>query len=193
MGNSGSKQDYPTSGGGGIFACCSSSAAEVVDHPQMNLFQTRRIATARSPNESSDEGEGDEIGADIIETAPLEQTSLNGSKTYGSFNLKEQMRLDAAQGDFQQDGNGFVALGMSFAQRKFIGFRCKYEYDAKAVLIYSRRQIFVLTYTMESMGDSNFADLVDHRRGNFLNPENSSQGTSEDSQYEESQQEEFKT
>lgn len=72
MGTSSSKQDYPSSGGsGGIFACCSSSAAEVVDHPQMNMFQTRRIATTRSPNESSDEEQGDDIGADIIENAPL--------------------------------------------------------------------------------------------------------------------------
>lgn len=31
------------------------------------------------------------------------------------------------------------AIGMSFAQRKFLGFRCKYEYDAKAVLLYSER------------------------------------------------------
>ena len=62
----------------------------------MNMFQTRRIATARSPNESSDEEQGDEIGSDIIEYAPLVQTSLNGGMTYGSFNLKEQMRLDAA-------------------------------------------------------------------------------------------------
>ena len=41
---------------------------------------------------------------------------------------------------------------MSFAQRKFMGFRCKYEYDAKVVLIASDKQVVLLTYTLESLG-----------------------------------------
>ena len=44
------------------------------------------------------------------------------------------------------------AFTMSFAQRKFMGFRCKYEYDAKVVLIASDKQVVLLTYTLESLG-----------------------------------------
>ena len=35
-----------------------------------------------------------------------------------------------------------------------MGFRCKYEYDAKAVLIASDKQVVLLTYTLESLGHS---------------------------------------
>ena len=33
-----------------------------------------------------------------------------------------------------------------------MGFRCKYEYDAKVVLIASDKQVVLLTYTLESLG-----------------------------------------
>ena len=58
----------------------------------------------------------------------------------------------------------YRAIGMSFAQRKFLGFRCKYEYDAKAVLVYSDHHILVITYTLESMGESTFAHLLENHR-----------------------------
>ena len=76
-------------------------------------------------------------------------------QTYGTFNLREQMWLETREWD------GVPTIGMSFAQRKFIGFRCKYEYDAKVVMVYSDRQIILLTYTLESMGESTFSHLLD--------------------------------
>ena len=49
---------------------------------------------------------------------------------------------------------------MCFAQRKFMGFRCKYEYDAKAVLVYTDKQICLLSYTLESLGESSVPNLA---------------------------------
>ena len=61
---------------------------------------------------------------------------------------------------------------MSFAQRKFMGFRCKYEYDTKAIGIYTDKQIVVLSYTLESLGESTLDHLVDRVKRNktSLNP-----------------------
>ena len=57
---------------------------------------------------------------------------------------------------------GYRTIGMSFAQRRFLGFRCKYEYDAKAVLVYSEHQLLVVTYTLDSMGESTFPHLQEN-------------------------------
>ena len=46
---------------------------------------------------------------------------------------------------------------MSFSQHKFMGFRCKYEYDAKVVFIASDQQIIVMTYTLEQLGETTFS------------------------------------
>ena len=88
---------------------------------------------------------------EFVESLPLVSENMTPNQkelSYGKFNLKEQMRLDTGE------WHGKNIIGMSFAQRKFIGFRCKFEYDAKAVLLYSENQILVLTYTLESMGES---------------------------------------
>ena len=53
---------------------------------------------------------------------------------------------------------------MSFAQRKFMGFRCKYEYDTKAIAVYTDKQIVVLSYTLESLGESTLDHLVDKKK-----------------------------
>ena len=47
-----------------------------------------------------------------------------------------------------------TARGICFAQRKFMGYRCKYEFDAKAILMYSDKEMCVLTYTLESLGQA---------------------------------------
>ena len=49
------------------------------------------------------------------------------------------------------------AFTMSFSQHKFMGFRCKYEYDAKVVIIASDQQIIVMTYTLEQLGETTFS------------------------------------
>ncbi len=49
---------------------------------------------------------------------------------------------------------------MCFAQRKFMGFRCKYEYDAKAVLLYTDKQICLLSYTLESLGETSVPNFA---------------------------------
>ena len=50
------------------------------------------------------------------------------------------------------------AFTMSFSQHKFMGFRCKYEYDAKVVIIASDKQIIVMTYTLEQLGETTLSD-----------------------------------
>jgi len=41
-----------------------------------------------------------------------------------------------------------------------MGYRCKYEYDVKAVLLFSASQLLVLTYTLESLGESHYASFL---------------------------------
>ena len=79
-------------------------------------------------------------------------------------------------------------IGMSFAQRKFMGFRCKYEYDTKAVAIYTDKQIVVLSYTLESLGESTLDHLVDKnkKQKTSLNPyEQTYKDTSAYQEYEQ--------
>ena len=72
---------------------------------------------------------------EFVEKTPLMSNFQEGKTkeelTKGIFNLKEQMRMDT--GNWKR----FNTIGMSFAQRKFVGYRHKYEYDAKVVLLYS--------------------------------------------------------
>ena len=56
---------------------------------------------------------------------------------------------------------------MSFAQRKFMGFRCKYEYDTKAILLCTDKQLLILTYTLESLGESTVDILIDQKKQRF--------------------------
>ena len=80
---------------------------------------------------------------------------------------------------------------MSFAQRKFMGFRCKYEYDTKAVAIYTDKQIVVLSYTLESLGESTLDHLVDKnkKQKKSLNPyEQTYKDTSAYQEYEQNLQ-----
>jgi len=53
---------------------------------------------------------------------------------------------------------------MSFAQRKFLGYRCKFEYDSKAVLLFSHKQVVLITYTLESLGESTFTHKAENKR-----------------------------
>ncbi len=55
------------------------------------------------------------------------------------------------------------ARGICFAQRKFMGYRCKYEYDAKAILMYSDKELCVITYTLESLGKANLDSFLKHK------------------------------
>ena len=41
-----------------------------------------------------------------------------------------------------------------------MGFRCKYEYDAKAVLLYTDKQLCLLSYTLESLGETSVPNLA---------------------------------
>ena len=41
-----------------------------------------------------------------------------------------------------------------------MGFRCKYEYDVKAVLLSSDKELVIMTYTLESLGESPLDNLV---------------------------------
>ena len=42
-----------------------------------------------------------------------------------------------------------------------MGYRCKYEYDAKAILMYSDKELCILTYTLESLGEANLDSFLD--------------------------------
>lgn len=99
---------------------------------------------------------------ELVEQIPLVQSPREvkpqKTKLKGTFNLKEQMRMDTG------NWKGFNTIGMSFAQRKFLGYRCKYEYDAKVLLLYSPKKIVLVTYTLESMGKSTFAHLLENHR-----------------------------
>ena len=53
-----------------------------------------------------------------------------------------------------------TARGICFAQRKFMGYRCKYEFDAKAILMYSDKEMCVLTYTLESLGQADLNQFL---------------------------------
>ena len=48
-----------------------------------------------------------------------------------------------------------------------MGFRCKYEYDTKAILLCTDKQLLILTYTLESLGESTVDILIDQKKQRF--------------------------
>ena len=65
-----------------------------------------------------------------------------------SFNLKELIRVDT---EFTENALGSTGVTQfSFAQRKFVGFRCKYEYDVKALLIATDKAFCMVTYKLNA-------------------------------------------
>ena len=49
-----------------------------------------------------------------------------------------------------------------------MGFRCKYEYDVKAILLCSDQEVVVMTYTLETIGESPLDNLVNQHQANGL-------------------------
>ena len=117
------------------------------------MYSARSMA--RDSSDSEDEHPF-EINQNFEDSGPLTLVSPrdggSGTGRSGAFNLREQLRLNT--GILCTGNKPGGAFTMSFAQRKFMGFRCKYEYDAKAVLICSDKQIVLLTYTLDSLGES---------------------------------------
>ena len=48
-----------------------------------------------------------------------------------------------------------------------MGFRCKYEYDTKAILLCTEKHLLILTYTLESLGESTVDILIDQKKQRF--------------------------
>lgn len=98
--------------------------------------------------DSDDENPFNCGAAQYQDSAPLRHTYGDNKqpsvscRSSGTFNLKEQLRLNSGLNPASS-----VKI-MSFAQRKYMGFRCKYEYDAKAVLLSTEKQICILSYTL---------------------------------------------
>lgn len=97
---------------------------------------------------------GDTFFKSIVnDSSPLAAAKPSHSLDVSGFDLKEQIRLDTGVRNGDQEGPAGPhdeegVQMMCFAQRKFMGFRCKYEYDAKALLFCTQRQLCVVTYTL---------------------------------------------
>ena len=65
-----------------------------------------------------------------------------------SFNLKELIRIDTDLNDTSLGASGVTHF--AFAQRKYVGFRCKYEYDVKVLLIATEKNFCVVTYKLNA-------------------------------------------
>ena len=65
-----------------------------------------------------------------------------------AFNLKEVLRFDTEvlTNDLGETG----VTHFSFAQRKYVGFRCKYEYDVKCLLIATEKSFCMVTYKLNA-------------------------------------------
>ena len=142
MGNSDSKENRAH---GGIFNCCSGS--NDLNYPDQTTMGRERVImySSRSMHQEDSDDEGrTKVGTQFKDTVPLSQTrsTIGPTHSSGTFNLKEQLRLNTG---IRPSPN--IRM-MSFAQRKYMGFRCKYEYDAKALLLSSDKQICLLTYTL---------------------------------------------
>ena len=134
--------------GGGLLGCCSTSGAEAsyddYPHGQQQKMQPRRIIySTREMEEGCSGGQSygnrnllQAAGAQYQDSVPLQHTYRDSfqksPRNAGTFSLKEQMRVHSGL------VTGILSSwvkSMSFSQRKYMGFRCKYEYDAKALLL----------------------------------------------------------
>jgi hypothetical protein len=67
-----------------------------------------------------------------------------------SFTLREMFRLDTRiDSDFFGAESEQGVLMTTFSMRKIIGFRMKVEYDYRAVLLCSKKELCVVTYTLD--------------------------------------------
>ena len=64
------------------------------------------------------------------------------------FNLKEMIRVDTDVLTNELDESGVTHF--MFAQSKYVGFRCKYEYDFKYLLIATEKSFCIVNYKLNA-------------------------------------------
>ena len=62
--------------------------------------------------------------------------------------MKELLRIDTDLSESALGSSGIIHT--AFAQRKYVGFRCRYEYDVKALLVASEKAFVLVTYKLNA-------------------------------------------
>ena len=129
--------------------CCaaenSSSFPHIQSNPSYQIY-AKRNRSIRLNTETYQSSDFDNTS--VEETLVTSARSPSLREKVQSFNLKEMLRIDTEVLTHELGESGVTHFG--FAQRKYVGFRCKYEYDIKCLLIATEKAFCMVTYKLNA-------------------------------------------
>ena len=129
--------------------CCaaenSSSFSHIQSNPSYQIY-AKRNRSIRLNTETYQSSDFDNTSVEENLVTSARSPALREKAQ--SFNLKEMLRIDTEVLTHELGESGVTHFG--FAQRKYVGFRCKYEYDIKCLLIATEKAFCMVTYKLNA-------------------------------------------